>query len=160
MGALQEMEQVALFRPITKGAWAVPEMRLIPEYLTRAVRTALDGRPGPVFVEIAIDLLLGTVEANDVPVPERGPVGRPAPVAADVERAAALLAAAERPALVAGGGVYWDDAAVALAAFAERAGVPVFTNGMGRGCLAGTHPMAFQLARGMALREADLVFVL
>src|SRR5262252_10502487 len=53
MGALQEMEQVALFRPITKGAWAVPETRQIPEYLTRAIRTALDGRPGPVFVEIA-----------------------------------------------------------------------------------------------------------
>src|SRR5215831_13528854 len=160
MGALQEMEQLALFRPITKGAWAVPETRLIPEYLTRAVGTALDGRPGPVFVEIAIDLLLGTVEAADAPVPERGPVGRPAPVAADVERAAALVAAAERPALIAGSGVYWDDAAAALAAFAERSGVPVFTNGMGRGCVAAAHPMAFQLARGMALREADLVVIL
>src|SRR2546427_12013887 len=53
-GALQEMEQVALLRPITKGAWAVPETRLIPEYLTRAVDTALAGQPGPVFVEIAV----------------------------------------------------------------------------------------------------------
>jgi acetolactate synthase-1/2/3 large subunit len=160
MGALQEMEQVALFRPITKGAWAVPETRLIPEYLTRAVRTALDGRPGPVFVEIAVDLLMGSVDATDAPLPERGPVGRPAPVAAEIERAAALLAAAERPAVVAGSGVYWDGAAAALAVFAERSGAPVFSNGMGRGCLPGAHPMAFQLARGTALREADLVLVL
>src|SRR5262245_55730672 len=94
MGALQEMEQLALFRPITKGAWAVPETRLIPEYLTRAVRTALDGRPGPVFVEIAIDLLLGTVEAADAPIPQRDPVGRPSPAAGEIERAAALCAAA------------------------------------------------------------------
>ncbi|MBI4012747.1 MAG: acetolactate synthase, partial [Candidatus Rokubacteria bacterium] len=160
MGALQEMEQVALFRPITKGAWAVPETRRIPEYLTRAARTALEGRPGPVFVEIAVDLLMGTVDAADAPVPERGPVGRPAPAPADVERAAALVAAAERPALVAGSGVYWDGAVTALAAFAARAGVPVFMNGMGRGCLPSAHPLAFQLARGTALREADLVLVL
>ena len=160
MGALQEMEQVALFQPITKGAWAVPETRLIPEYLARAIRTALAGRPGPVFVEIAVDLLMATVDAAEAPIAERGPAGRPAPPAADVERAAVLLAEAARPALVAGSGVYWDGGPAALAALAERAGVPVFMNGMGRGCLPSDHPFAFQLARGTALREADLVLVL
>ena len=58
LGALQEMEQVALLRPITKGAWTVAETRQIPEVLTTAIRTALSGRPGPVFVEIPVDLLL------------------------------------------------------------------------------------------------------
>ena len=67
---------------------------------------------------------------------------------------------AERPAIVAGSGVYWDGAWDALAGLAERAGLPVFTNGMGRGCLPHDHPMAFQLARGLALREADVVLVL
>ncbi|HEV8310686.1 MAG TPA: thiamine pyrophosphate-binding protein [Methylomirabilota bacterium] len=160
MGALQEMEQVALFRPITKGAWVVPDTRRIPEYLTTAIRTARSGRPGPVFVEIAVDLLMGSVDAADAPVPEVGPVALPAPPAAEVERVAALLAGAERPAVVAGSGVYWDGGAAALADFAEHAGVPVFTNGMGRGCLPSAHPCAFQLARGVALREADLVLVL
>src|SRR3990172_6170478 len=97
MGALQEMEQVALFQPITKGAWAVPETRLIPEYLARAIRTALDGRPGPVFVEIAVDLLMATVDASEAPIAERGPAGRPAPPAATVERAAGLPADAAPP---------------------------------------------------------------
>jgi acetolactate synthase-1/2/3 large subunit len=160
MGALQEMEQVALFRPITKGAWAVPETRLIPEYLATAIRVARSGRPGPVFVEIPVDVLMATVAAEEVAFPEVGPVDRPAPAAGDVERAAALLAGAERPAVVAGSGVYWDGGPAALAAFAERAGVPVFTNGMGRGCLPAGHPFALQLARGQALREADVIVVL
>jgi len=160
MGALQEMEQVALFRPITKGAWTVPETRLISEFLTTAIRTALSGRPGPVFVEIPVDVLMGTVDASAAPVPDVGATGRPEPPSGDVERVASLLAQAERPALVAGSGVYWDAAHAALAGFAARAGVPVFTNGMGRGCLPAGHPFAYQLARGIALREADLVLVL
>ena len=89
-----------------------------------------------------------------------GPRSRPAPDADALDRVAALLAAAERPAIVAGSGVYWDGGWSELARLAERAGIPVFTNGMGRGCLPHDHPMAFQLARGLALREADVVVVL
>jgi acetolactate synthase-1/2/3 large subunit len=159
-GALQEMDPVSLLAPITKGAWAVPEPRLIPQYLARAIDVALSGQPGPVFVEIAIDLLMSTVDEQDAPVPAPGPRGRPAPAADALERASGLLAAAERPAVVAGSGVYWDGAWDALGAFAERAGLSVFTNGMGRGCLPHEHPMAFQLARGLAFREADVVLVL
>ena len=121
-GALQEMDQVALLRPITKGAWAVPEPRLIPEYLARAIDVALAGQPGPVFVEIAVDLLMSTVDERDAPLPLPGARGRPAPSPAAVERVAALLANAERPAIVAGSGVYWDGAWGALARLAERAG--------------------------------------
>src|SRR5438128_8776550 len=75
LGALQEMEQVALLRPITKGAWSVPETRQIPEVLTTAIRTALSGRPGPVFVEIPVDLLMTSIEERLAPVP-RGYVNR------------------------------------------------------------------------------------
>jgi acetolactate synthase-1/2/3 large subunit len=159
-GALQEMPQVELLRPITKGAWAVPDARLIPQYLGRAVDTALSGRPGPVFVEIAVDVLMSTMDEAAAPLPGPGERARPVPPADAVERVAALLAGAERPAVVAGTGVYWDGAWDALAALAERAGLPVFANGMGRGCLSHAHPLAFQHARGLALREADVVLVL
>jgi acetolactate synthase-1/2/3 large subunit len=159
-GALQEMEQVALMRPITKGAWAVPDARRIPEYLRRAADTALDGRPGPVFVEIAVDLLMSSVAADAAPLPAPGPRRRAEPSPDSVLRVAALLEAAERPALVAGTGAYWDGAAGALARLSTRAGLPVFMNGMGRGCLPHDHPMAFQHARGLALREADVTLVL
>jgi acetolactate synthase-1/2/3 large subunit len=161
LGALQEMEQVALLRPITKGAWSVSETRQIPEVLTAAIRTALSGRPGPVFVEIPVDLLLTGVEDRLAPVP-RGYLHR-TPALADPEavvRLAHLLSRAERPVVVAGGGVYWDDAATALATFAESAGVPVFMNGAGRGTLASDHPLVFAQARGFALGTADLVLVL
>jgi thiamine pyrophosphate-dependent acetolactate synthase large subunit-like protein len=161
LGALQEMEQVALLRPITKGSFTVPETRQIPEVLTTAIRTALSGRPGPVFVEIPVDLLLTTIEDRLAPIPV-GYVHRPR-AAADSEALdalARLLAGAERPVVIAGGGVYWDDAASALTAFAEHAGVPVFMNGAGRGSLPTAHPNAFAQARGMALGGADLVLVL
>jgi len=75
-------------------------------------------------------------------------------------RLEALLAGAERPVVIAGGGVYWDDAAKSLASFGERAGVPVFMNGAGRGVLGTDHPSAFFQTRGWALGHADLVLVL
>ena len=161
LGALQETEQVGLLRPITKGAWTVAETRQIPEVLTTAIRAALTGRPGPVFVEIPVDLLMNMVEDRLAPIPT-GYVHR-APQAASVEsvqRLVARLAKAERPVVMAGSGVYWDDAAKDLQAFAERAGVPVFMNGAGRGCLPGAHPLAFAQARGFALGQADVVLVL
>jgi acetolactate synthase-1/2/3 large subunit len=161
LGALQEMEQVALLRPITKASLTVPETRQIPEVLTTAIRTALSGRPGPVFVEIPVDLLLATIEDRLAPIPTAY-VHRPR-AAADTEALGTLeglLADAERPVVIAGGGVYWDDAAAALAVFAERSGVPVFMNGAGRGSLPTAHPQAFAQARGMALGAADLVLIL
>ncbi len=161
LGALQETEQVGLLRPITKGAWSVAETRQIPEVLTTAIRTALTGRPGPVFVEIPVDLLMTMVEDRLAPIPTQyvhreRQAGDPDAIA----RLAELLACAKRPVMMAGSGVYWDDAAKDLQAFAERAGMPVFMNGAGRGCLPGEHPLAFGQARGMALGQADMVLVL
>jgi acetolactate synthase-1/2/3 large subunit len=161
LGALQETEQVALLRPITKGAWTVAETRQIPEVLTTAIRTALTGRPGPVFVEIPVDLLMTVIEDRLAPIPTRY-VHRAATLADpdDVVRLGHLLSRAERPVALAGSGVYWDGAAAALAAFADAAGLPVFMNGAGRGTLPPDHPCAFSLARGFALGSADLVLVL
>jgi acetolactate synthase I/II/III large subunit len=161
LGALQEMEQVDLLRPVTKAAFTVAETRRIPEVLTTAIRTALAGPPGPVFVELPVDLLLDRVEDRLAPIP-RGYVHRD-PALADpdaIARLARLLARSERPVVVAGSGVWWDDAAGDLAAFAEAAGTPVFMNGAGRGALAADHPLAFAHARGWALGHADVVLVL
>jgi len=161
LGALQETEQVALLRPITKGAWSVSETRQIPEVLATAIRTALSGRPGPVFVEIPVDLLMTMIEDRLAPIPTRYVHRTRAAVeSATLGRLEALLTAAERPVVMAGGGVYWDDAAKSLAAFAERAGVPVFMNGAGRGALPTDHPNAFFQTRGWALGHADVVLVL
>jgi len=161
LGALQETEQVSLLAPITKGSWTVAETRQIPEVLTTAIRTALTGRPGPVFVEIPVDLLLTTIEDRLAPIPARY-VHRTPTLAdpAEIDALAGLLADSERPVVLAGSGVYWDGAAAELSALASAAGVPVFMNGAGRGSLSPDHPLAFAQARGLALREADLVLVL
>jgi acetolactate synthase-1/2/3 large subunit len=161
LGALQDMDQLSLLRSVTKGVWSVPETRQIPEVLTTAIRTALAGRPGPVFVEIPVDLLLTRIEDRLAPIPQRY-VHRPAALADPdlVARTADLLSRAERPVVVAGGGVYWDDAAKPLATFAGASGIPVFMNGAGRGTLPHDHPRAFSQARGFALAHADVVLVL
>src|SRR5712692_8419017 len=161
LGSLQEVEQVDLLRPITKGAWTVSETRQIPEVLTTAIRHALTGRPGPVFVEIPADLLMTVVEDRLAPIPTDYVHRRPvAPDAESVQRLAELLGRAAHPVVMAGSGVYWDDAAKDLQSFTERAGVPVFMNGAGRGCLPSDHPNAFAQSRGFALGQADFVLVL
>jgi acetolactate synthase-1/2/3 large subunit len=112
-------------------------------------------------VEISVDLLLNRVEDRLAPVPVKY-VHR-APVLADPEAVsllAALLARAARPVVIAGSGVYWDDAAKALGALATASGAPVFMNGEGRGALPSDHPGAFAHARGFALARADVVLVL
>jgi acetolactate synthase I/II/III large subunit len=157
-GALQEMEQVALLRPITKWSIAIHETARIPELLTQAIRMATSGRPGPVFVELPFDILINFVAETSVKFPHHyrataRTYGDPQAIAA----AAQLLAASSRPVLLAGTQVYWDDASAPLRAFAERTSMPVFTNGMGRGTLPMDHPNCLQLARGTALREADVV---
>ncbi len=161
LGALQETEQVALYRPITKGSWTVAETRQIPEVLTTAIRTALTGRPGPVFVEIPVDLLMTVIEDRLAPIPTRY-VHRTASPADpdDVVRLGHLVSRAERPVVLAGSGVYWDDAAKPLGSFADSSGLPVFMNGAGRGALPPGHPCAFAHSRGWALANADFVLVL
>jgi acetolactate synthase-1/2/3 large subunit len=78
----------------------------------------------------------------------------------DIVRLAHLVSRAERPVVLAGSGVYWDDAAASLGAFADSSGLPVFMNGAGRGTLPPDHACAFAQSRGWALGNADLVIVL
>ena len=87
--------------------------------------------------------------------PERSP-GKPADRS---EEAAALLAKAERPAIMAGTGLYWAHGEEELRALAEALGIPVFLNGMGRGCLPADHELCFSRARGKGLKEADVALV-
>ncbi len=154
------MPQVPLFQPITKWADRVPSPDLIPSFLARAFRVARAGRPGPVFLELPWDVLSNgadeaLAEAQSLYRTDARSPGDPA----KLEAALALLGRAERPALIAGSSIYRDDAVAALGAFASRAGIPTFLNGMGRGCLPREHPAFFELARKDALAGADVVLV-
>ncbi|MCP3142574.1 thiamine pyrophosphate-binding protein [Pyxidicoccus xibeiensis] len=160
-GALQEMEQVDLFHRISKWSDRVPSPEAVPHYLAKAFRVARSGRPGPVFLELAWDVLCNGVDAESLRMPERYRTdARVAPDPRKVDEALALLRAAERPAILAGSSIWWDGAWEALRGFAERAQVPVFLNGAGRGCLPAGHPLFFQHSRKEALSGADVVFVI
>jgi thiamine pyrophosphate-dependent acetolactate synthase large subunit-like protein len=157
-GSLQEMEQVDLFTQITKWSDRIPSAELIPAYFAKAFRTMMSGRPGPVFLELAWDVLLQQV--NDPKIPDDYRTG--AQAAGDpsyVAKAVELLGRAERPAIIAGSSIWWDDAATVLGELARHANIPVYLNGAGRGCLAPEHPLFFQHTRKAALSQADVVVV-
>ncbi|TAH52439.1 MAG: hypothetical protein EYC68_06595 [Chloroflexota bacterium] len=160
-GALQEMEQVALLKPITKYSIAIHQTERIPELLTQAIRIALTGKPGPVFVEIPFDILIQFVDEDDVKFPTHyRTTSRMYGDVQAVAHAAELIANAARPVVLAGTQVYWDDASETLRAFVEEFNLPVFPNGMGRGTIPMNHPNCLPLARGAALKNADVVLSL
>ncbi|MGB8644325.1 MAG: thiamine pyrophosphate-binding protein [Anaerolineae bacterium] len=160
-GALQEMEQVALLKPITKWSISVHEAARIPELFTQAIRIALSGRPGPVFIEIPFDVLMTFVDEDEIKWPvQYRTTARTYGDRQAIQAAAQMIAGAERATILAGTQVYWDDAGSALRTFAERTGLPVFTNGMGRGVLPMDHPNCLQLARGTAFRESDVILAI
>ncbi len=159
-GSLQEMPQVQLFAGITKWADRVPSADLVPSFLAKAFRVARAGRPGPVFLELPWDVLSNgadeaLAEAQTLYRTDARMPGDPR----KLDAALALLARAERPVLLGGSSIWWDDGVDALARFATRSGIPVYLNGMGRGCLPPDHPSAFQLSRKEALAQADVVVV-
>jgi len=159
-GSLQEMPQTQLFAGITKWSDRVPSPEQIPAFLARAFRVARAGRPGPVFLELPWDVLSNGADPAlaDAQVKYRTPARAPG----DPEllaQALNLLASAERPVLLGGSSIWWDDAVEPLRRLAERTGLPVYLNGMGRGCLPPDHPSFFQGSRKEALAQADMVLV-
>ncbi len=159
-GSLQEMEQVDLFTRITKWSDRIPAPDRVPTFMAKAFRTMLSGRPGPVFLECPWDVLSNGVDDEECKLPTLYRTRARSPGDPDeVARAAALLARAERPAIIAGSSIWWDDAAAPLAALAERLGAPVYLNGSGRGCMPSSHPHFFTQTRKDALGEADVVLI-
>lgn len=143
MGAFQELDAVAMMRPVTKWAVRLTDTPKTPWTMRRAFDIARNGRPGAVFVEIASDKALSPVEMPGY-VPSSG-LHRSRPEAAMVERAAAALAEAKRPVMLCGGGAVNAGAFAAVRTLAEKLAMPVFTTPGGRGILGEDHPMALGL---------------
>ena len=157
-GALQELDQLSLLKPITKWAATCPATERIPEYVAIAFRHTLAPPRGPVYLELPADILFADAAPDRPPQP-----GRAAPRAfgdpRELTKAADILNASDRPAVIAGNGIWWDDASRQLAAFVEAGGLPTFLNGSGRGSLPPEHELFFQHARSTALEQADVVCV-
>ena len=158
MGALQEMPQTDLFRTFTKASFTIERTEDIPSRLHDAFASALTGRPGPVFVEIPFDVLFNAVDA--IPIPPRVSVEPVQPEVGALGRIFDILRGAHKPIIIAGTQVYWDGGHDALRELTEQTGIPVFTNGAGRGTLPMTHPNCFKAARSAATREADAIILI
>lgn len=136
------MDQVAIMQPITKWAHRITHSQRIPELVAQALRIATTGRPGPVFLEIPADVLFRRTDESDVIFPQRIKLdARPAPPAAAVDRAIEWLLAAERPAIMVGGGAWFSGVGAELVKFAEHTGIPVFANTKSRGMVPDDHPL-------------------
>jgi acetolactate synthase I/II/III large subunit len=155
-GSLQEMDHVPIVRSITKHAATIHAVDDVAGALHQAALTALTPHRGPVFLDLPLDVVFNTGEVNRPDVASVEPVE---PDPDDVAKAAALLAAAQRPVIIAGSDVYAGNAVAALREAAEALQIPVFTNGMGRGSLPPSHPLAFTKARRAAFKGADVIAV-
>jgi acetolactate synthase-1/2/3 large subunit len=164
-GSMQALDQIPLFKPITKWSAFVAHWQRIPELVHQAFREASSGKPGPVHLDIAVDAMFAWIDEDAVALlPPSGyratqpPSGDPALVA----QAAEMLVSAERPLLHAGGGVLRSGAWAELVALAEHLSAPVTTSVGARGVIAEDHPLCLIPAGYGAIAAqatADLVLL-
>ena len=156
-GSLQEIDHVPFVRPVVKlaaTAGATPE---IPGLVDEAFAVARRPHTGPVFLDFPLDVVFMEADAEEireVPAPRAALAD-----SAALDRALALLEDADRPVIMAGTNLYWGRGEDALLALAEARGIPVFLNGLARGCVPADHALAFARARKTALGEADVALV-
>ena len=158
-GSLQEYDHIPLVGPITKSAVTIHDGSRAHIAVIDAWQESMRGAPGPTFIDIPLDTLVSGVEESEVQWPEVRQ-GTPDVDVDAVDRAAAIINAAERPMIMAGSGAYWNHAEVPLRELALIAEIPVYMNGLGRGLVPADHPNAFSRSRGAALGGADVVILL
>ncbi|HET9101763.1 MAG TPA: acetolactate synthase [Solirubrobacteraceae bacterium] len=157
-GSLQEMDHVPFMAPLTKLAATAAATAEIPQLLDAAMQTAMTPHYGPVFLDFPMDHVF--MESDAPEVTTGLPQAWTGPAADGVEAAAALLRDARRPVIMAGSGLYWGRGEEALRALAERLRIPVFLNGLGRGCVPADHDLAFSRVRSAGLGGADVALVI
>jgi tartronate-semialdehyde synthase len=136
----QAVDIAAIAKPVTKWAATVLEPAQVPRAFQQAFHLMRSGRPGPVLIDLPFDVQMAEIEF-DIDTYEPLPVYKPAATRRQIERALEMLTVAERPLVVAGGGVINADASDLLVQFAEIVGIPVIPTLMGWGAIADDHPL-------------------
>jgi acetolactate synthase-1/2/3 large subunit len=164
--AFQEIDTYGLTIPITKHNYLVRSAAELLAVVPDAFRVATSGRPGPVVIDVPKDVQSATIDVGDLPAPGR-PEAPPEARPDDVASAAAMVNAARRPILLVGAGVIVANAAAALRAVADRAGIPVAATLLGLGALPHDHPLFLGMvgmhaarATNLLLEECDLLVAL
>jgi acetolactate synthase-1/2/3 large subunit len=169
MATFQEIDQVSMAAPVTKGSWLIHDRKRIPEFVATAFRTAMSGRPGPVHLTLPIDLQEQAISEEDLPpyLPrEYRNMGRAQGDPRLIQEAATLLSRAQRPVIIVGNPARYSVKPEQLEALVEATGVPIFTVEQARGLIDDEHELCFGYADGALnraarkFREADVVLLL
>jgi acetolactate synthase I/II/III large subunit len=155
MGSLQEIDHLPFVQPLVKSARTAKDPSEIAAATADAIDAATTAPLGPTFVDYPLDVVFSEA-GSEVPDPPAQP-DRPADAA---DQAGKLLSEAERPAIMAGSNLYWAWAESELRELAEALGIPVFLNGLGRGCFPPDHELYFSRARGAGLGGCDVCLVI
>jgi acetolactate synthase I/II/III large subunit len=159
-GSLQEIDHIPFVAPVTKLARTAQTTAEIPGLIDEALHAAVAAPTGPAFLDFPLDQVFMESDADgDAPASLADPLMMPAADGDAIDRAAELLRAASKPVVMAGTGLYWARGEHALVRLCEELSVPVFLNGLARGCVPADHPMFFSRARGAGLKGADLALV-
>jgi acetolactate synthase-1/2/3 large subunit len=159
-GSLQEIDHVPFVAPLVKRATTATSTAEIPALVDQALATTLEMPTGPTFLDLPLDVVFMEADDPESPASLPDPAALPPADGGAIERVAALLADATRPVVMAGSDLYWGHGEHALLALSEALGVPVFLNGLARGCIPADHENFFSRARGTALKGADLALVI
>lgn len=167
----QELDQIQLFSAVTKWSAEAAVAKQVPRLLRDAVRHALGGTPGPVYLGIPGDVLEDEIPGYEEPVvaaePPRVPLSRPSPTLAEADGVVEALRSAKRPVILAGNGIHQSVAYEPLRLVAERLGVPVATSMAGKGSIPDGHPLALGTVgrysrkyANAAVRDADVILAI
>jgi oxalyl-CoA decarboxylase len=161
-GDYEELDQLAAARPFAKAAYRIGRVEDIGLGVARAIRTAISGRPGGVYLDIPGAVLAQAIEAQTAAntlwrVIDPDPAQLPAPEA--VDRALELLTQARRPLIVLGKGAAYAQADNVIQKFVETTGIPYLPMSMAKGLLPDTHPQSVAAARSLAMARGDVVML-
>ena len=162
-GDYEEMDQLAIAKPLCKAAYRVLNAEDIGIGIARAIRAAVSGRPGGVYLDLPAKLFAQVMDADAgeqslVKVIDAAPRQLPAPES--IARALEVLKGAERPLIILGKGAAYAQVDEAIRALVEQSGIPYLPMSMAKGLLPDTHPQSASAARSLVLKESDVVMLI
>ncbi|MEJ1964904.1 MAG: oxalyl-CoA decarboxylase [Gammaproteobacteria bacterium] len=162
-GDYEELDQMNAAKPYTKASYRVSQVQDIGIGVARAIRAAVSGRPGGVYLDLPAKVLAATIDAEIgarslVRVVDAAPRQLPEP--ASLRRALELLAAAQRPLIILGKGAAYSQADADIRALIEKTGIPFLPMSMAKGLLPDDHPQCAAAARSYVLAQADVVMLI
>jgi 2-hydroxyacyl-CoA lyase 1 len=161
MGDFQAAPQVELARPFCKWVGQAERIELIPRYIATAIRTAISGRPGPVYLDLPGDIIASRIDEARLDYPARvEPPPAPKVDEALISKALEALRSAQNPLAIIGKGAAWARAESQVRRFIDDTQMPFLPSPMGKGVVPDDHPLSVAAARSYALQNTDLIFLI